>query len=72
MAEPRSGDDPVLAAQAVKAREDLNRRVQTSPDLGRTVRFQPSYRASTGTWNLIMAILGGAILAAIVAVNVFF
>ncbi len=72
MAEPRKGDDPVLAAQAAKAREALNRRLQTNLDLGRLIRFQPSYRASTGTWNLLMAILGGAILAAIVVINVFF
>ena len=64
-------DDPVLVAQAAKAREDLNRRLQTNLDLGRAVRFQPSTRV-TGFWNLIMAILGAAILAGIVAINVFF
>jgi len=71
MAEPRKGDDPVFAAQAAKAREDLNRRVQTSLDLGRAISFQPGTRA-LGTWNLVMAILGGAILVAIVVINVFF
>lgn len=64
-------DDPVRAAQAAKAREDLNRRVQTSLDLGRAIRFKASYRA-LGPWNLLMACLGAAILIAIVAVNVFF
>lgn len=71
MAEPGKGDDPVLAAQAATACEDLNRRVQTSLDLGRAIRFQLGTRA-LGSWNLIMAILGGAILAAIIVVNVFF
>lgn len=67
-----SSDDQVRAQQGAKAREELNRRLQTNLDLGRAVRFQPSYRTSAGTWNLIMAILGGTILAAIVVVNVFF
>ncbi|MBL8691288.1 MAG: hypothetical protein JNL04_19430 [Rhodospirillaceae bacterium] len=67
-----SPNDQIRAQQGAKAREELNRRVQTNLDLGRLGRFQPSYRASTGSWNLIMAILGGAILAAIVIVNVFF
>ena len=71
MADVGKDDDPVLAAQAAKAREELNRRVQTSLDLGRAIRFQPSTRA-LGTWNLIMAWLGGAILVAIVVINVFF
>jgi len=71
MADVRKDDDPVRAAQAAKAREELNRRVQTSLDLGRAIRFQPSTRG-LGTWNLIMAWLGGAILAAIVVINVFF
>ena len=61
-------DDPVRAAQAAKAREDLNRRVQTSLDLGRTIRFKASYRA-LGPWNLFLAWLGAAILIAIVVVN---
>lgn len=64
-------EDPVRAAQAAKAREDLNRRVQTSLDLGRTIRFKASYRA-LGPWNLFLACLGAAILIAIIAVNVFF
>ena len=72
MANMSKADDPVLAVQGAKAREELNRRVQTNLDLGRLIRFQPSYRASTGTWNLLMAILGGVILAAIVVINVFF
>jgi len=67
-----SSDEQVRVQQGAKAREELNRRVQTNLDLGRLVRFQPSYRASTGTWNLLMAILGAAILIAIVVVNVFF
>lgn len=71
MAEGNKADDPVLAAQAAKAREDLNRRVQTSLDLGRAISFQPGTRG-LGTWNLIMAWLGGAILIAIVVINVFF
>lgn len=65
-------DDQVRAQQGARAREELNRRIQTNLDLGRLIRFQPSYRAAAGTWNLVMAILGGAILAAIVIVNVFF
>lgn len=72
MAGSDKANDLVLAAQGVEAREALNRRLQTNLDLGRLIRFQPSYRASTGTWNLLMAILGGAILAAIIVINVFF
>jgi hypothetical protein len=67
-----SADDPVRAAQAARAREELNRRLQTSVDLGRAVAFQPSSRASLGRWNLFLAWLGAAILAAIVAVNLIF
>lgn len=72
MAGVDKSNDSVLAAQGAKAREDLNRRVQTNLDLGRLIRFQPSYRPATGTWNLIMACLGAVILIAIVVVNVFF
>ena len=60
MAGSNKPNDLVLAAQGAEAREALNRRLQTNLDLGRLIRFQPSYRASTGTWNLLMAILGGA------------
>ncbi len=65
-------DDPVRAAQAAKAREDLNRRVQTSLDLGRTISFQPTSRSALGPWNLFLACVGAAILIAIIATNVFF
>ena len=67
-----ASEDQVRAAQAAKAREDLNRRVQTSLDLGRAVRVQPSSRATSGSWNLFLACLGAVILAAIVIVNVLF
>ncbi len=67
----RTGD-PVRAALAAKAREDLNRRVQTSLDLGRTISFQPSSRSHIGLWNLFLAFVGAVILIAIVAINVFF
>lgn len=62
-------DDPVRAAQAAKAREDLNRRVQTSLDLGRTISFQPTSRSALGPWNLFLCVLGAAILIAVIVVN---
>jgi len=65
-------DDPARAAQAARAREELNRRVQTNLDLGRAISFQPNTRSHVGPWNLFLACLGGAILVAIVVVNVFF
>jgi hypothetical protein len=65
-------DDPVRAAQGARAREELNRRIQTNLDLGRLIRFKPTYRAAQGAWNLFLACLGGAILVAIVIVNLLF
>lgn len=65
-------DDPVRAAQAAKAREDLNRRIQTSLDLGRAIRFQPSSRSHRGPWNTFLVCLGAVILITIVAINMFF
>ncbi len=62
-------DDPVRAAQAARAREDMNRRLQTNLDLGRAISFQPNSRSHLGPWNLFLACLGGVILAAIVVVN---
>jgi hypothetical protein len=69
MSEP---DDPVRTAQAARAREDLNRRLQTNLELGRAVSFQPNTRSHAGAWNLFLACLGAAIVAAIVIVNVYF
>lgn len=65
-------DDPVRAAQAAKAREELNRRVQTSLDLGRAISFQPTSRVPSNLWSMAMACLGAAILVGIVVINVFF
>jgi hypothetical protein len=65
-------DDPVRAAQAARAREDLNRRLQTNLDLGRAITFQPTSRSHAGAWNLFLACLGAVIVAAIVIVNVYF
>ncbi|MBM3549585.1 MAG: hypothetical protein FJX54_21820 [Alphaproteobacteria bacterium] len=72
MSEPSRDETQALAAEGARAREELNRRLQTSLDLGRAVRFQPSTRWHGGAWNLFLAGLGGAILVAIVIVNVWF
>jgi len=72
MSEARENEKQALAAEGARAREELNRRLQTNLDLGRAVRFQPSTRWHGGAWNLFLACLGGAILVAIVVVNVWF
>jgi hypothetical protein len=65
-------DDPARAAEGARAREQLNRRLQTSHDLGRLIRFKASYSPAKGSWNLFLAWLGAAILVAVIAVNVLF
>jgi hypothetical protein len=69
MTQPDNTPEQVRAAEAAKAREELNRRLQTNLDLGRTIAFQPSTRGHSGLWNTILVWLGAAILVAVVVVN---
>jgi hypothetical protein len=63
-------NDEQRVVEGAKAREDLNRRLQTNLDLGRAIAFQPSSRGHRGLWNTILVWLGAAIVVAVIAVNV--
>jgi hypothetical protein len=53
-----------------RARELFERGKQTNLDLGRAgPRFIPTFKPRNGRWDIAMAILGAAIIAAIVIVN---
>ena len=70
-----SDDRAVAEQQSLQGQRDrelFERRLQTNLDLGRAVSFKPTYSPALGTWNLLLAILGAAIFAVIVAINLYF